>query len=53
MKSEAVIRVILDENTRTKFKVLTTINKETMTDVIIKAIDRYIERHKRLLPDGM
>ena len=49
MKETIEIRIQVDKEVRNKFKALTALNNETMTEVIMKAIDRYIDRHKRLL----
>lgn len=49
MKETIEIRIQVDKEVRNKFKALTALNNETMTEVLMKAIDRYLDRHKKLL----
>ena len=49
MEETIEIRIQINKKIRNTFKALTVLNNETMTKVLIKAIDRYIERHKKLI----
>ncbi len=50
MKEDSTSIIIqIKQEKKDTFKTLATMNKETMTDVVIKAIDRYLDRHKKLL----
>jgi uncharacterized protein YdbL (DUF1318 family) len=50
MKEDTTSIIIqINQEKKNIFKAIAAMNKETMTDVIIKAIDRYLDRHKRLL----
>lgn len=39
------IQINVDEDLKIKFKMITAKNKENMTDILVKAIEEYIEKN--------
>jgi hypothetical protein len=49
MKDTIEICIQIDKKVRNIFKALTIMNEETMTEVIIQAIEEYIEQNMKLV----
>jgi len=48
-KGTIEIHIQIDKKVRNTFKALTAMNEETMTKVLIQAIEEYIEQNKKLV----
>ena len=40
------LQINIDEDLKIKFKMLTVKNKENMTDILVKAIEEYVEENE-------